>query len=87
MSLNLLYSVREGFEGLRRARFATLLTISTIGITLTLFGIFSIYLWHKRRSAKRSLLYQLLMKRIDNQFAGHGTTSTLYRRKNRVRPC
>jgi len=42
MSLNLLYSVREGFEGLRRARFATLLTISTIGITLTLFGVFSI---------------------------------------------
>jgi cell division transport system permease protein len=43
MSLNLLYSIREGFQGLRRARFAAVLTISTIGITLSLFGVFSIF--------------------------------------------
>jgi cell division transport system permease protein len=42
MSLNLLYSIREGFAGLRRARMASLLTISTVAITLILFGFFSI---------------------------------------------
>jgi len=40
MSLNLLYSLREGIIGLRRARVATFVTISTIAVTLALFGIF-----------------------------------------------
>lgn len=40
MSLNLFYSLREGIVGLRRARLATLITISTVTITLTLLGIF-----------------------------------------------
>ena len=40
MSLNLFYSFREGFLGLRRARLASTITISTVAITLTLFGFF-----------------------------------------------
>ena len=40
MSLNLWYSFREGIIGLRRVRMATFVTISTIAVTLTLFGVF-----------------------------------------------
>ena len=40
MSLNLLYSVREGIIGLKRARIATLVTISTVTISLILLGVF-----------------------------------------------
>ncbi len=43
MSLNLLYSFREGVIGLRRARVATFVTVSTIAVTLTLFGIFLVF--------------------------------------------
>lgn len=42
MSLNLCYSFREGVAGLRRARLATTITVSTVAITLTLLGIFLI---------------------------------------------
>ena len=42
MSLNLFYSMREGFRGLRRARAATALSISTMAIALTLMGVFLI---------------------------------------------
>ena len=42
MSLNLLYSMREGIVGLRRARMATTITVSTIAITMTLLGLFLI---------------------------------------------
>ena len=43
MSMNVLYSIREGVLGLRRARTATTITISIIAVTLTLFGIFVIF--------------------------------------------
>jgi cell division transport system permease protein len=42
LSLNLVYSIREGFKGLGRARLATALSISTIAISLSLLGIFFI---------------------------------------------
>ena len=42
MSLNLLYSMREGIAGLRRARMASVITVSTIAITMTLLGLFLI---------------------------------------------
>jgi len=42
MSLNLYYSFREGIVGLRRARMATMITISTIVVTMVLLGIFLI---------------------------------------------
>lgn len=40
MSMNLVYSVREGFRGLGRARGATALSVSTMTIALTLMGVF-----------------------------------------------
>jgi cell division transport system permease protein len=40
MSFNLGYSFYEGILGLRRARFTTTITISTIALTLTLLGVF-----------------------------------------------
>lgn len=43
MSLNLAYSCGEGVKGLKRARFATSLTISTMGISMTLLGIFVLF--------------------------------------------
>ena len=42
MSINLIYSFREGMLGLKRARLATTIAISTVTITLTLLGIFII---------------------------------------------
>jgi len=43
MSMNILYSFREGLLGMRRARFATMLTISTLTISMTLLGVFLIF--------------------------------------------
>ena len=42
MSLNVVYAIREGFKGLRRARVASFVTISTIAVTLTLLDLFLI---------------------------------------------
>ena len=42
MSLNLLYSFREGIAGFRRARLATTITVSTIAVTMMLLGVFLI---------------------------------------------
>jgi cell division transport system permease protein len=42
MSLNLLYSMREGIVGMKRARMASIITVSTIAITMTLLGLFLI---------------------------------------------
>jgi cell division transport system permease protein len=43
MSLNLLYSFREGVKELRRARLATVVTVSTLTISLTLLGVFLVF--------------------------------------------
>ncbi|MBN1893356.1 ABC transporter permease [bacterium] len=40
MSRNYLYSFREGFIGLRRARLATFLCVSSIAVSLTLLSVF-----------------------------------------------
>ncbi|HDQ44912.1 MAG TPA: ABC transporter permease [bacterium] len=40
MSLNLKYAFREGYRGLSRARVATVITVSTVAVTLTLAGLF-----------------------------------------------
>lgn len=42
MSLNLSYSFREGVNGLRRARVASIVTITTVAVTLTLLDLFLI---------------------------------------------
>ncbi|MCD6117105.1 ABC transporter permease [bacterium] len=43
MSLNIIYSFREGLKGLKRVRMATFLTISTIAVTHILLGIFLLF--------------------------------------------
>lgn len=43
MSLNLTYSISEGVKGLKRARFATSLSVSTMGISMTLLGVFVLF--------------------------------------------
>lgn len=48
MSLNLTYSIKEGVKGLRRARLASVITISTITVSLTLFGLFVVVAFHVR---------------------------------------
>ena len=40
MSLNLIYSFREGIKGLRRARLASTVTVTTIAVTLILLDLF-----------------------------------------------
>jgi cell division transport system permease protein len=42
MSLNLVYSFREGMRGLKRARTASIVTVSTIAISLILLDLFMI---------------------------------------------
>jgi cell division transport system permease protein len=42
MSLNLYYSFREGIKGLRRARLASIVTVTTIAVTLILLDFFMI---------------------------------------------
>jgi len=46
MSLNLAYSVKEGFKGLKRVRMATFVTVSTIAITHILLGVFLFFTVH-----------------------------------------
>jgi hypothetical protein len=40
MSLNVMYGFREGWNGLRRARLATVVTVSTVALMLFLLGAF-----------------------------------------------
>jgi cell division transport system permease protein len=40
MSLNLLYGFREGWKGLRRARLASIVTITTVALMLFILGLF-----------------------------------------------
>lgn len=49
MSFNLPYIVREGFMGLRRARVAAFVTVTTVAITLTLLNLFLILTLNVRR--------------------------------------
>lgn len=49
MSLNLLYSLREGFLSMSRSRLSALWTTSTIAVALTLFGIFLVLTFNLQR--------------------------------------
>jgi len=49
MSLNLRYAFREGLLGLKRTRLSSILTVSTIAVTLTLFGLFMAVTYNLRR--------------------------------------
>lgn len=59
MSLNLFYSFREGMAGLRRARTATFITVSTMTVALTLLGIFLVLTFNVRR------IVELFRERMD----------------------
>ncbi len=52
MSMNVLYSIREGVVGLRRARLANMIAISAVAVTLTLFGLFLIITLNANRLVK-----------------------------------
>lgn len=49
MSLNLLYTVQEGFKGLKRHRFSSFITVSTIAVTLSLLGSFLVLTYNAGR--------------------------------------
>ncbi|NQT25620.1 ABC transporter permease [candidate division KSB1 bacterium] len=49
MSLNFVYSIKEGVIGLRRTRLASAITISTIAVSLTLFGLLLVVSFHVRQ--------------------------------------
>ncbi len=66
MSLNLIYSVREGLLSLRRSRLATLWTLSTITITLTIFGVFLVLTFNIRSMIDKVRQQILLEVFIDN---------------------
>jgi cell division transport system permease protein len=61
MSLNLIYSFREGMRGLRRARTASIVTISTIAITLILLDLFLVLTLNVNRII-RSLKNQMYLE-------------------------
>ncbi|MFH1940908.1 MAG: permease-like cell division protein FtsX [bacterium] len=79
MSLNLFYSFREGVVGLRRVRAATLITVSTMAVTLTLLGIFLVLTYNVRKAV------ELFKDRMDLEVfidatLGEGEISELERR-------
>jgi len=49
MSFNLPYIIREGLMGLKRARVAAFVTVTTIAITLTLLNLFLILTLNVRK--------------------------------------
>jgi cell division transport system permease protein len=64
MSINVLYVIREGFTGLRRARVAAFVTVSTIAITLTLLNVFLIMTVNIRkvvRTVKTQIYFEVFV--------------------------
>jgi cell division transport system permease protein len=64
MSFNVLYVVREGFTGLRRARVAAFVTVSTIAVTLTLLNVFLIMTVNIRkvvRTVKTQIYFEVFV--------------------------
>jgi len=69
MSLNLWYSFREGILGLRRARLATAITVSTVAVTLTLWGTFLVLTVNVRRIVELFKEKMALEVFIDNSLS------------------
>jgi len=65
----LLYSIIEGFKGLRRAKFSTFVSISTIFLSLVLIGIFIIFILNIQRVVKQIQSRVELEVYIDNSFS------------------
>lgn len=52
--MKLLFLIKEGFLGFRRARLATLITILTISLSLTLIGLFGLVVYHLSDGFKKT---------------------------------
>lgn len=75
MSLNLQYSVREGFLGLGRARLATLVSVSTVAVTMTLMSIFLILTLHVDRFIGLFKQKMMLEVYFDNSLSNEAVQS------------
>jgi cell division transport system permease protein len=68
VSTGYLYSIAEGFRGLRRAKFSTFVAISTIFLSLLLIGVFIIFLLNARRIIVQIQSRMELEVYIDNSY-------------------
>jgi len=64
----LLYSLTEGFKGLRRAKFSAFVAISTIFLSLILIGVFIIFILNAQRLVNRIQSRMELELFIDNSY-------------------
>lgn len=63
-----LYSIAEGFRGLRRAKFSAFVSISTIFLSLVLIGIFIIFIFNIQRLIQQIQSRVELEVFIDNSY-------------------
>lgn len=68
MSAGFLYSITEGFKGLRRAKFSAFVSISTIFLSLILIGVFIIFILNAQRLVNRIQSRMELEIFIDNSY-------------------
>ena len=68
MSSGYLYSITEGFRGLRRAKFSAFVSISTIFFSLVLIGIFIIFIFNIQRLIQQIQSRVELEVFIDNSY-------------------
>jgi cell division transport system permease protein len=66
MSLNLYYSFREGIKGLKRARLASIVTVTTIAVTLILLDFFMILTVNVNRIIRSFKAQMVLEVFMDN---------------------
>lgn len=64
----MLYSLTEGFKGLRRAKFSAFVAISTIFLSLILIGVFIIFILNAQRLVNRIQSRMELELFIDNSY-------------------
>ena len=69
MNTGLIYSIIEGFKGLRRAKFSTFVAISTIFLSLVLIGIFIIFILNIQRVVGQIQSRMELEVYIDNSYS------------------
>lgn len=69
MSTGILYSISEGFRGLRRAKFSAFVSISTIFLSLILIGVFIIFILNTQRIVKRIQSRMEMEVFIDNSYS------------------
>jgi cell division transport system permease protein len=80
LSLNLIYSFREGLKGLSRARIASAVTISTIAVTLILLDLFMILTLNVQkiiRTFKAQMFLEVFFDSTLNEQSIEGLKQTL----------